>query len=102
MHGAFPYNALKAPITQILVNAGADSEEVIKTIEEKNSDTFGYDALNDKYEDMLNAGIIDPVKVTKSALLNATSIASMLLTTEAAIVKTPEKSNLDLSGLLTK
>ena len=57
---------------------------------------------NDKYEDMLNAGIIDPVKVTKSALLNATSIASMLLTTEVAIVKTPDKSNLDLSGLLTR
>lgn len=96
------YNALKAPITQILINAGAEPEEVITAIEEKDSDTFGYDALNDKYEDMLSAGIIDPVKVTKSALLNATSIASMLLTTEAAIVKTPENSNLDLSGLLGK
>ena len=94
------YNALKAPIIQILINAGAEPEKVIPTIEEKDSDTFGYDALNDKYEDMLSAGIIDPVKVTKSALLNATSIASMLLTTEAAIVKTPDKSNIDLSKLL--
>ena len=96
------YNALKAPITQILINAGSDPEEIIKTIKEKNSDTYGYDALEDKYEDMLQVGIIDPVKVTKSALLNATSIASMLLTTEAAIVKTPEKQNLDLAGLLGK
>lgn len=96
------YNALKAPITQILINAGADCEEIIKAIEEKDSDTFGYDALNDTYEDMLEVGIIDPVKVTKSALLNATSIASMLLTTEAAIVKFSEKQNLDLAGLLGK
>ena len=73
-----------------------------KAIEEKDSDTFGYDALNDTYEDMLEVGIIDPVKVTKSALLNATSIASMLLTTEAAIVKFSEKQNLDLAGLLGK
>ena len=64
------------------------------SIEEKDSDTFGYDALEDKFVDMLEAGIIDPVKVTKSALLNATSIASMLLTTEAAIVKKLEQKML--------
>lgn len=90
------YNALKAPITQILINAGVDSEEIIKTIEGKNSNTFGYDALEDEYVDMLEAGIIDPVKVTKSALLNATSIASMLLTTEAAIVKKLEQKNVGM------
>lgn len=87
------YNALKAPIKQILLNAGVDSEEVIKNIEEENSDTYGYDALEDEFVDMLKEGIIDPVKVTKSALLNATSIASMLLTTEAAIVKKLEQKN---------
>ena len=90
------YNALKAPITQILINAGLDYAEVINEIEEKGSNTFGYDALEDKYVDMLEAGIIDPVKVTKSALLNATSIASMLLTTEAAIVKKLEQKNVGL------
>ena len=90
------YNALKAPITQILINAGLDYTEVINEIEEKGSDTFGYDALEDKYVDMLEAGIIDPVKVTKSALLNATSIASMLLTTEAAIVKKLEQKNVNV------
>ena len=90
------YNALKAPITQILINAGVDSKEIIKNIEEENSDTYGYDALEDEFVDMLKAGIIDPVKVTKSALLNATSIASMLLTTEAAIVKKLEQKNVGL------
>ena len=94
------YNALKAPITQILINAGSDAEEVITSIEEKNSNTYGYDALEDNYEDMIEAGIIDPVKVTKSALLNATSIASMLLTTEAAIVKVPEKDKFQLPSVL--
>ena len=90
------YNALKAPITQILINAGVDSAEVIKNIEEENSDTYGYDALEDEFVDMIETGIIDPVKVTKSALLNATSISSMLLTTEAAIVKKPEQKNVGM------
>lgn len=94
------YNALKAPITQILINAGLDYTEVINEIEEKGSDTFGYDALEDKFVDMFKEGIIDPVKVTKSALLNATSIASMLLTTEAAIVKKVDNDKLNLSKFL--
>ena len=94
------YNSLLAPITQILINAGADADEVIRKIKDKDSDTFGYDALEDEFVDMLEAGIIDPVKVTKSALLNATSIASMLMTTEAAIVKIPEKEKLQLPNLL--
>ena len=96
------YNALLAPITQILENAGANAEQVIEYIKSKDSNTFGYDALEDEFVDMLEAGIIDPVKVIKSALLNATSIASMLMTTEAAIVKIPEKQNLDLAGLLNR
>ena len=94
------YQALLAPITQIINNTGADAQEVIKTIHTHKAWTFGYDALNDKYVDMIEAGIIDPVKVTKSALLNATSIASMLLTTEAAIVKVPEKQEISLPNLI--
>lgn len=94
------YQALLAPITQIINNTGADAQEVIKTIHTHKGLTYGYDALNDKYVDMIEAGIIDPVKVTKSALLNATSIASMLLTTEAAIVKIPEKQELTLPNLI--
>ena len=94
------YSALTAPISLILQNAGVDPNKVIPEIRDKSSNTYGYDALNDKFVDMLEAGIIDPVKVTKSALLNATSIASLLLTTEAAVVKVSEKSNLNLAGLL--
>ena len=94
------YQALLAPITQIINNTGADANEVIRTIHTYKGLTYGYDALNDKYVDMIEAGIIDPVKVTKSALLNATSIASMLLTTEAAIVKVPEKQELTLPNLM--
>ena len=56
--------------------------------------------MTDQFVDMFEAGIIDPVKVTKSALLNAVSISSMILTTEAAIVKIPEKNKLDLQGLI--
>lgn len=98
------YQALMAPISQILINAGVDAKEVITEIRKNNSNNFnyGYDALNDEYVDMLKTGIIDPVKVTKSALLNATSISSLLLTTEAAVVKLPEKGNVDLAGLLGK
>ena len=94
------YSSLLAPLTQIVNNTGADAKEVINTIRTHKGLTYGYDALNDKYVDMLEAGIIDPVKVTKSALLNATSIASMLLTTEAAIVKVPEKQELSLPNLI--
>lgn len=86
-------NALTAPIFQILTNAGYDPNSIIPEIRKENKDNYGYDALNDKFTDMVEAGIIDPVAVTKSALLNATSIASLLLTTEAAIVKLPEKIN---------
>lgn len=94
------YSALTAPIAQIATNAGVDPNEVITNIRKQNEKNYGYDALNDEYVDMLKAGIIDPVKVTKSALLNATSISAMILTTEAAIVKVPEKQELNLAGLL--
>ena len=95
------YSALTAPIAQIVENAGVDPNEVITNIRKQNEKNYGYDALNDKYEDMLQAGIVDPVAVTKSALLNATSIASMLLTTEAAIVRVPEKQEVALpSGII--
>ena len=94
------YSALTAPISRIIENAGADVNEVIRNIRAKGEKNYGYDALNDKYEDMLQAGIVDPVAVTKSALLNATSIASMLLTTEAAIVKVPEKQDISMPNLL--
>ena len=94
------YSALSAPISQIVANAGCDPKEVITNIRKQNEKNYGYDALNDKYEDMLQAGIVDPVAVTKSALLNATSIASLLLTTEAAIVKVPEKQEIAVPSII--
>lgn len=84
-------DSLKAPIMQIAENAGKSGEVVISEILREWEPGDGYDALNDKYVNMINEGIIDPVKVTKNALLNATSISAMILTAEAAIVKKPEK-----------
>ena len=92
--------ALKEPLNQIAVNSGVNALDIYTKVSAEESDTFGYDALTDTFVDMFEAGIIDPVKVTKSALLNAVSIRSMLLTTEAAIVKLPDKNSVDLKGLL--
>ena len=94
-------NSLTAPVMQIAENAGISGQVVIAEIGRMTGDNIGYDALNDEFVNMISAGIIDPVKVTKSALLNATSVSAMLLTTEAAIVKLPEKqNNLNLQGLI--
>lgn len=84
--------ALKSPIMQIAENAGKSGDVIVSEINRANGgDGFGYDALNDTYVNMIEEGIIDPVKVTKNALLNATSMAAMILTAEAAIVKIKEK-----------
>lgn len=84
-------NCLSAPIRQIAKNAGIDGGVVVDKILSNDSITFGYDALNDKYVDMIEAGIIDPTKVTRSALQNAASASSTLLTTECIIANAPEK-----------
>jgi len=83
--------ALESPIRQIAQNAGVDGSIVINKVLENKDYNFGYDAAADEYKDMIAAGIIDPTKVAKHALLNAASIASTLLTTEAVIVDKPEK-----------
>ena len=82
--------SLKAPITQIAENAGKSGAVIIADIQRADTNNYGYDALKDEYTHMVESGIIDPVKVTKNALLNAASMASMILTAEAAIVKKPE------------
>ena len=82
--------ALDVPLRAIAHNAGAKSDVVIDTVL-SNEGAFGYDALDYKYVDMFKAGIVDPAKVTRSALMNAASVASMLLTTEAAVVEIPEE-----------
>ncbi len=84
--------ALDVPLRAIAHNAGAKSDVVIDTVL-SNEGAFGYDALDYKYVDMFKAGIVDPAKVTRSALMNAASVASMLLTTEAAVVEIPEEKS---------
>jgi chaperonin GroEL len=82
--------ALEAPCRQIADNAGARGQVVVEKVKEQAAN-FGYDALNNVYVDMFAAGIVDPLKVERSALENAASIAGLLLTTEALIVDMPEK-----------
>ncbi|MCC7543681.1 chaperonin GroEL [bacterium] len=82
--------ALEAPLRQIAANAGISDIAVILEAVSK-ADNTGWDFAKNEQTDMLERGIIDPVKVTKSALVNATSAVAMLLTTEAAVVETPEK-----------
>ncbi len=81
--------ALDVPLRAIARNAGAKADVVVDCVLEKEG-AYGYDALNSKYVDMFQAGIVDPAKVTRSALTNAASVGSMLLTTEAAVVELPE------------
>jgi len=83
-------SALEAPIRTIVENSGGEGSVVIQRVKEGKGD-FGYNASNGKYESMFNAGIIDPTKVTRLALENAASIASLLITTECVIVDEPEK-----------
>ncbi|MBU1029340.1 chaperonin GroEL [Patescibacteria group bacterium] len=84
--------ALEEPLRQIAVNAGKDGSVVVAEVK-KNEGGFGYNARDDKYEDLVAAGIIDPTKVTRFALQNAASIASLLLTTECVITDIPEKKD---------
>lgn len=81
--------ALDVPLKLIVNNAGAKSDVIIEKVRSEQG-SFGYDALKNEYADMIKAGIVDPAKVTRSALENAASVASMLLTTEAAVVDVAE------------
>jgi chaperonin GroEL len=83
--------ALTSPVDMIATNAGKFGKIVINDILENKDEKWGYDAETDKYDNMVQAGIIDPTKVTRSALQNASSIASLMITTEALITDKPEK-----------
>ncbi len=85
--------ALQAPLRQIAQNAGVDGSVVAGKIAENDSKSFGYDAQNDVYGDMLKAGVIDPTKVVRIALEYAASVAGLLITTEAMIADKPLKSS---------
>ncbi|MCY0863524.1 MAG: chaperonin GroEL, partial [Sulfobacillus sp.] len=82
--------ALEEPIRQIAHNAGLEGSVIVEMVK-KESGTKGYDAANNRVVDMVQAGIVDPAKVTRSTLQNAASIAAMLLTTEALVADKPEK-----------
>lgn len=82
--------SLEAPIRQLLENAGLDASVVIGKIVEKGDFTFGFNAQTEEYTDMVKAGIMDPLKVTKAALIGATSVAGLMITTEAMITEIPE------------
>lgn len=94
--------ALDIPLKTIASNAGAKGDVVVDAVK-KETGAYGYDALNNTFCDMFKAGVVDPAKVTRSALENAASVASMLLTTEAAVVDVPEENKApqmpDMSGM---
>ena len=82
--------AIEAPIRQIAVNAGLDGSVIVNKITTSKKANYGFDFLNNVYVDMVEAGIIDPTKVSRSALQNAASVASTLLTTESVVADIPE------------
>jgi chaperonin GroEL len=82
--------ALEEPIRQIVENAGAEGSIVVDKVRSADSDTYGFNARTEQYEDLVEAGVIDPTKVTRTALQNAASIASLLLTTECVVVEKKE------------
>ena len=84
--------ALKAPIMQIASNAGLEGAVILNKVADSENPNFGFDAANDQYGDMLAMGIVDPTKVCRSALENAASVASMVLTTESLVADIPEKN----------
>ena len=83
--------ALEAPIRQIAENAGVEDSIVVGKITENKSQTYGFDAQTEQYVDMLSAGIVDPAKVVRVALQDATSIAGLMITTEAMVAEAPKK-----------
>jgi chaperonin GroEL len=82
--------ALEEPIRQISINAGVEGSIVVQKVRESQDKNYGYNARTDEYEDLVAAGVIDPTKVTRTALQNASSIAGLLLTTEAVVTEKPE------------
>jgi chaperonin GroEL len=82
--------ALEEPLRQIAANAGVEGAVVVEKVRENKSENFGFNAATEEYEDLVKAGVIDPAKVTRTALQNASSIAGLMLTTEALVSELPE------------
>src|SRR5580698_690423 len=90
--------ACEEPLRQIVLNAGMEGAVVVEKVRENKDPNFGYNAATGKYEDLVAAGVIDPTKVTRTALQNAASIASLMLTTEAMISELPERKSASPAG----
>lgn len=90
--------ALEEPVRQIASNAGLEGSIIVEKVKEKEAGV-GFDALNERYVDMIKVGITDPTKVTRSALQNAASVASMVLTTEASVIDAPEEKSGPMGGM---
>jgi len=90
--------SLEEPIRMIAQNAGAEGSLVVEKVRSSKEDSFGYNALTDTYENLVQAGVIDPTKVTRTALQNAASIAGLLLTTEALVVEKKEEKSAPMGG----
>jgi len=88
------YRAIEAPLRQLAANAGREGALIVEQVK-LNANGEGYNVATDKYEDLVKAGVVDPTKVTRSALQNAASIAGLLLTTEALVTDLPEKKEAD-------
>jgi chaperonin GroEL len=84
--------ALEAPIRQIAENAGVEGSIVVGKVLENKTETFGFDAQNEEYVDMVTKGIIDPAKVVRTALQDAASVAGLLVTTEAMVAELPKEA----------
>ena len=90
--------AIEEPIRAIAANAGVEGSIVVARVKESKEKAFGYNAATDEYEDLVKAGVIDPTKVTRTALQNAASIAALLLTTECVIVERKEEKGAAPAG----
>ncbi len=91
--------AIEEPIRQLAINAGLEGSVIVEHLKKEKDANVGYDINKDEYVDMLKSGVIDPVKVTRTALQNAASIAALLLTTEALITDVPEKDKPSMPGM---
>ncbi|MGI8495948.1 MAG: chaperonin GroEL [Pyrinomonadaceae bacterium] len=91
--------ALEEPLRQIAQNAGSEGAVIVGKIKENDSENYGFNAASEKFEDLVAAGVIDPAKVTRTALQNAASIAGLMLTTEAMISDIPEEKGGEMGGM---
>jgi len=90
--------ACEEPLRQIVLNSGVEGAIVVDTVRTNSNPNHGYNAFTDQYEDLVKSGVIDPTKVTRTALQNAASIASLMLTTEAMVAEIPEKKAAPMPG----